>query len=184
MLKPVRLPPGFATLATKPCATGSETCRNTTGMVLVDSWEVGRGRGDDHVGHQTNQLRRVDAGELGIARVPANVDAEILAFDPSQLTQPLHQCRHIRLRCLPGSGPVHQYADAPHPGRLLRARRKRPCHRRAAKQRDELPTPHVEHGGLSPRTGFRAANGPRAWLPHSQPATTETASPYARPELF
>jgi hypothetical protein len=33
--KPVMLPPGLAMLATKPCATGSVTCRNTTGMVLV-----------------------------------------------------------------------------------------------------------------------------------------------------
>jgi len=38
MLKPVRLPPGFATLATNPCATGSETCTNTTGTVLVACW--------------------------------------------------------------------------------------------------------------------------------------------------
>src|SRR5262245_65903841 len=35
MLKPVRLPPGLLTLATKPCSTGSETCTNTTGTVLV-----------------------------------------------------------------------------------------------------------------------------------------------------
>jgi hypothetical protein len=34
-LKPVILPPGCLTLATKPCATGSETDTNTTGTVLV-----------------------------------------------------------------------------------------------------------------------------------------------------
>jgi hypothetical protein len=38
MLKPVRLPAGFATLATNPWATGSETCTNTTGTVLVACW--------------------------------------------------------------------------------------------------------------------------------------------------
>ncbi len=35
LLKPVILPPGCLTLATKPCATGSETDTNTTGTVLV-----------------------------------------------------------------------------------------------------------------------------------------------------
>jgi hypothetical protein len=38
ILKPVRLPPGFVTFAMKPCATGSETCTNTTGTVLVACW--------------------------------------------------------------------------------------------------------------------------------------------------
>jgi len=33
--KPVALPPGFVRFGTKPCATGSETWRNTIGMVLV-----------------------------------------------------------------------------------------------------------------------------------------------------
>jgi hypothetical protein len=33
---------------------------------------------------------------------------------------------------------VHEHADAPHPLRLLRARRERPRHRRAAEQRDEV----------------------------------------------
>ena len=36
--KPVRLPPGLVMLATKPWATGSETCKNTTGIVLVACW--------------------------------------------------------------------------------------------------------------------------------------------------
>jgi hypothetical protein len=32
-------------------------------------------------------------------------------------------------------GHIHQHADAPHPVRLLRARRERPRNRRAAKRR-------------------------------------------------
>src|SRR6516164_9626140 len=84
-LKPVRLPPGFATLATKPCATGSETCVNTTGGAgcLLDGLQVGRGGGQNDVWHQSDQLRRVDACELGIAGVPANIHADVLAFGPS-----------------------------------------------------------------------------------------------------
>src|SRR5215475_15755783 len=38
MLKPVRLPPGLVMFATKPCSTGSETCTNTTGTLLVACW--------------------------------------------------------------------------------------------------------------------------------------------------
>jgi hypothetical protein len=37
--------------------------------------------------------------------------------------------------------------------RLLRARRERPCRRRAAQQRDELAPSHVEHGAPSPALG-------------------------------
>jgi len=51
-------------------------------------------------------------------------------------------------------GEVHQHADAPHPLALLRARRERPstcC--RAAEQRDELASSHVEHGASSPALG-------------------------------
>jgi LysR family transcriptional regulator, hydrogen peroxide-inducible genes activator len=46
-----------------------------------------------------------------------------------------------------GSGFVkslrHQYADAPHVVGLLRVSRERPCHRRAADERDELAPLHV-----------------------------------------
>src|SRR5205823_11098583 len=42
MLKPVRLPPGRVTLVTKPCSTGSETCTNTIGTVLVACWRAVR----------------------------------------------------------------------------------------------------------------------------------------------
>src|SRR6478672_7101275 len=44
------------------------------------------------------QLRRISLRERGIAGVPANIDAEILAFDPSELSQRLRECPYIRLR--------------------------------------------------------------------------------------
>jgi hypothetical protein len=43
-------------------------------------------------------------------------------------------------------GMEHQHADTPHPIRLLRARRERPRHSRAAQKRDELAPSEVEHG--------------------------------------
>jgi hypothetical protein len=39
--------------------------------------------------------------------------------------------------------------------RLLRARRQRPRGRRAAEQRDEFASSHVEHGASSPALGPR-----------------------------
>jgi hypothetical protein len=45
------------------------------------------------------------------------------------------------LRLLPSPlDRAHQHADAPHPLRLLRARRERPRRRGAAEQRDEIAT--------------------------------------------
>jgi hypothetical protein len=39
---------------------------------------------------------------------------------------------------------IHKGANAPHPIRLLRARRERPCDRCAAKQRDEIAATDVD----------------------------------------
>src|SRR5262249_52472408 len=62
------------------------------------------------------------------------------ALDPAEFAQPLHKS---------GNPPVHGYrrARAQEPDgwwlRLLRARRERPCRRRAAEQRsDEIAPPH------------------------------------------
>jgi hypothetical protein len=61
---------------------------------LPDDLQINRGRGQDHIRHQPNQLGRVDARKLGIAGIPANIDVDILAFDPSQLSESLHErCR-------------------------------------------------------------------------------------------
>src|SRR6476619_4047695 len=74
--------------------------------------------------------------ESAASAVPANINPNILTFDPSQLTKFLHECREIRLpRCVCRRA-IRQHADAPHPLRLLRVRSDRP-RRRAAEQRDE-----------------------------------------------
>src|SRR5262249_38575438 len=52
------------------------------------------------------------------------------------------------LRIVRGVG--HEGADAPHALALLRARRKRPRGSSTAEQRDELASPYVEHGLLTP----------------------------------
>src|SRR5215831_6266367 len=72
----------------------------------------------------------------------ANIDAEILAFNPSQLTKFLDECREIRLPRRVGRRAIHEHADAPNAlARLLRARCERPGGR-AAEQRDELAPLH------------------------------------------
>jgi hypothetical protein len=57
--------------------------------------------------------------------------------------------------------PGPRYPDQRH-RRLLRPRRERPSCRCAAKQRDELASPHVEHRGASNRLA------PPVGLPHAQ----------------
>jgi len=117
---------------------------------LLDDRQVGGGGGQDHLRRQSDQLRRVGPRQRGVARIPANIDAEIAAFHPSQLTHGLHERRHVGLRQRLGGGTVHQHADAPRRAGL-RARGERPKrrrrNRRAAEQRDELPSPHGSHPG-------------------------------------
>src|SRR5262249_13987724 len=88
------------------------------------------GRGQDHVRRQPDQLRRINARKRGVTSAPANIDAEILAFNPSQLTKSLDECREIRLPRRVGRRAIHEHADAPNAlARLLRAPRDRPCRR-------------------------------------------------------
>jgi len=72
-------------------------------------------------------------------------------------------------------GSRHQHANAPHPIRLLRARRKRP-RGRAAEQREEVASSWVEHG-LTLETR-------RASLPQAQVAPEAPAGPWGSPESF
>ena len=57
---------------------------------------------------------------------PANIDTDILAFDPSQSTECLVERRHPRLPCRFRCSAVHQHADPPRPVRLLCGHRERP----------------------------------------------------------
>ena len=61
--------------------------------------------------------------------------------DFPQLLQPLQERRYSGLPFRIVLGQVRKHADATHSLRLLRARRERPCRRRAAEQRDEVAPP-------------------------------------------
>ena len=63
--------------------------------------------GQDDVGCERDQFRRVFANFVGIAAAPAEVDPHIAAIDPAQLLQPLQERREAGLafRIVRGRGP-------------------------------------------------------------------------------
>ena len=86
-MKPVALPPGRARLSTKPAPTGSPTTGNTIGTVRVacsNGPTVVAAMGQDDVGRERGQFRRVPANFGGIGRGPAGVDAHVAADGPAQ----------------------------------------------------------------------------------------------------
>jgi hypothetical protein len=113
---------------------------------LLDGRQVCCGGRQNYVGHQPDQLRRIDARERGVAGIPANIDAEILAFGPPRLLQGLEERGHIRLRRRFGRDAVHQHSHTAHRTGLLRARHERQC-RRAAEKPYELTSPHIRTQG-------------------------------------
>src|SRR5262245_58511093 len=82
------------------------------------------------------------ASLLGVEFSPARVDPHVASEDPARLRQPLLERSEPSLpfRIVRACRPEH--ADAPHPLRLLRARRERPCRCRATDERDELTPVH------------------------------------------
>ena len=73
---------------------------------------------------------------------------------------------------------------ANHRHRRLRARRERPCRRRAADKRDEFAPPHIEHGASPSRLSWAPPVGPFGQVPHAEAAAEAPRGPWARPELF
>jgi hypothetical protein len=96
---------------------------------------------EDHVGLQRDQFFR-EYLRLRANRRKASVDADIAAFRPSTLFQPLPECRKASLCLRIVLGEAHQHADPPHSVGLLCARRERPRCGSAAEQRDELAAFH------------------------------------------
>jgi hypothetical protein len=94
VMKPVALPPGRATLSTKPAPTGSVTVTNTIGTVRVtcsNGVTVEAAISQNDVGRERGQLRCVSANVGGIGRSPADVDPHVAANAPAQQRQPLQE---------------------------------------------------------------------------------------------
>src|SRR5215471_19080841 len=94
--------------------------------------------GQDDVGRQRDQFRRVSANVVGFASGPPRVDAHVAPDDPARLREPLLERPDPGLKVRIVRGGVQEHADAPHFFALLRARRERPTGRRSTEQRDEI----------------------------------------------
>src|SRR5262249_23971554 len=98
------------------------------------------------------QFGRCASNGASIASTPASVDLQVTALDPAETLQSLPK------RCEPGlslgivGGGGGEPADAPHPARLLRARRERPRRRCAAEKRDERAPVHSITSSASARS--------------------------------
>ena len=123
-MKPVALPPGRARVSTKPAPTGSPTVTNTIGTARV-TCSSGPVAELVNVGRKRDQFRRVSPNAFGIARTPAQVDANVAPIGPAQLRERLrkHEDPGLLYRIVRRKQCKH--ADAPHSLRLLRMRRER-----------------------------------------------------------
>ena len=97
--------------------------------------------GQNDVGRERGQFRRLSANLGGIGRGPAGIDPHVAADGPAQERQPLQERPNAGLIFQVVRGCRQQHANAPHALALLRASHHRPG-RRAAEQRDELAPPH------------------------------------------
>ena len=95
-------------------------------------------RGQNDVGRERGQFRRVSANIRGIGRGPAGVDAHVVADGPTQLRQRLKERPDPGLKFRVVRGCRQQHADAPHLLALLRASDERPRDCRAAEKCNEL----------------------------------------------
>jgi hypothetical protein len=120
---------------------------------IPDRYGDGRRIGQDHVRAQIEQL----VGELArmrrVARTPAIDELDIAALYPAQRVKGLLENHDPRLpfRVIRNS---HQYANAPHAIRLLRARRERQG-AGAADKCDKFPPLHLTRCHRLPRRGER-----------------------------
>src|SRR5258708_15190996 len=143
--KPVMLPPGRAKGEEKPAPTGSGTPANTIGTVRVARCNAPSAALPEvkiTSGASATSFRRIFARVILVASGPAVVDLNVVPDGPTQLLQPLQKCRVASLHLRVVRGERHEHAHAPHGLALLRARRERPRHRRAAEKRDELAPSH------------------------------------------
>src|SRR5262249_20695865 len=125
-LTPVRLPPGWARLATRPVRTGSSEMRNTMGMLVVAPF-AGRAAGGFTAITATRRRTKSAASSGSRSKLvlgPAVHNRDVLSFDKAGILQATVKCpqavrEHLRRGAV--EEPNHRHR------RLLRVRRERPC---------------------------------------------------------
>ncbi len=137
---------------------------------LLQFQDSKRADSKDHVRSKCNQFRRVFAIVVDIIATPPDIDSQITAGTPAQAVQRFLQCRETAV-ALSLCGRIGENREPPHPLSLLRTRQQGQRKRTAAKQCDELASPHELAPGraLNPIT--------RAVCPSQQ------ISPVHRPDL-
>lgn len=98
-------------------------------MLRVALADTRTARSEDDVRRKRDQLVRIFADVIFIARGPAVVDLDVNPIGPTQSLQPMHQRLTASLRLRIARRVRHEYAQAPHALRLLRTRRQRRSHR-------------------------------------------------------
>src|SRR6266404_4461763 len=104
---------------------------------------------DDDGRRTVDQLSRQHRQTIVLALCPSGFDYDILALDIAGVSQAFAETGQTT--CLCGGGSTEHSNDKE--CHLLRARGERPRGCRSAKELDELPPSHVEHGDFLP--GFR-----------------------------
>src|SRR6516225_9976398 len=96
-----------------------------------------RAADQDNVRSEAHELDRMGPYSVGVCATPAIVDVDVAAVAPAQLIKPLPERCHIRQCFWISLSERTEHSNSSDVGRLLRARRERPCSR-TAEQRDEL----------------------------------------------
>ena len=141
------LPPGRAILETKPRPSGVDNVHEQDWDGVRFLHERGyrrRGHADNEVGHEIDQFPSECAHLSGPASAPTKFDADVAAFRPAQLLQPLLQSCNPSLCLGIGFGESAQHCNPPYAVRRLgyrTVRRKQPSSHTANK-RDELAPVH------------------------------------------
>src|SRR5262249_50310446 len=128
----------------------------------------------DNIRRDRDQFRSMAANAVGVGGGPAGVELHVATNRPARLLQPLRKRRDAGLHYGIIRGERHKHANAPHPARLLPARRERPRSRCAAEQRDELAPSQVEHGLSSPCIGWTLGEPFFALRTSSRPVASST----------
>src|SRR5262249_13548995 len=85
--------------------------RHRSGRLLQRD-QNGAGISKNDIWRERDQLRRVAANLVGIARGPANFEAHVAAWDPAELLEPLQERSKASLPIWTIRGSIHEHADA------------------------------------------------------------------------
>ena len=108
--------------------------------------------GENDIGPERCQFRRVFADVGGVCPSPVSVNPHVAAHDPARLREPLQECSDPDLKFLVVRGCRQQHTYAPRALTVLRARVERPGRRR---RRRAAPVRSLREGDRAKRKTAR-----------------------------